>query len=79
MEQRIFKTIPSHTFWDIKKPVTDDAIYKRENRYNPFRGREYNNFFEMRDAELYLDNQFKKKNLNNSVSMHGQYWAPQLI
>lgn len=75
LEAKIFKTIPSHKFWDIKKPLQDNTIYKRDNRYNPFRGREYSNFFEMRDAELYLDNQYKKNNLNNSISMHNQYWG----
>lgn len=52
-EQRIFETIPAHAFWDIKKPLKQ-APFVRENRYNPFRGAEYNNFFEMRDAEEYF-------------------------
>lgn len=72
LEQRIFQTIPDHAFWDIKKPQTE-APRKRENRYNPFRGREYENFFEMRDAEEYLDQSERQRNLNNSVSKHAQY------
>lgn len=46
---------------------------KRENQYNPFRGREYENFFQMRDAEQYLDPQHKKKNVDNSISSHRLY------
>jgi len=68
LERRILKTIPSHAFWDIKKPLNEGGSYKRENRYNPFRGREYRDFFEMRDAEEYLDLSAHHRNLNNSVS-----------
>lgn len=53
-EDKIFNTLPEHVFWDIKKPlVKPDLIMK--NRYNPFRGREYGSFFEMRDSEKYMD------------------------
>lgn len=72
LEQRIFQTIPEHAFWDIKKPL-QDGQHKRENRYNTFRGREYENFFEMRDAEEYLDQSQHHRNLNNSISKHQQY------
>lgn len=72
LEAKIFATIPDHAFWDIKKPL-QKGTYKRENRYNPFRGREYNDFFEMRDAEQYLDAHTLHRNLNNSVSKHQQY------
>ena len=72
LEERIFRTIPDHVFWDIKKPLQDGG-HKRENRYNNFRGREYNDFFEMRDAEDYLDPLLQKRNLNNSVSKHRLY------
>lgn len=43
------------------------------NRYNPFRGREYDNFFEMRDAENYIDMQNKKENKNDSISTFRRY------
>lgn len=71
-EQRIFDTIPDHVFWDIKKPQRDPA-YKRDNRYNTFRGREFENFFEMRDAEEYLDQSVHHANRNNSVSSFRRY------
>jgi len=53
-EAKIFGTIPDHVFWDIKKPQQPGALV-RLNRYNPFRGREFNNFFDMRDSETYID------------------------
>ena len=71
-EQRIFATIPDHVFWDIKTPRKQPGLV-RQNRYNPFRGREYANFFEMRDTEEYLDSQEHKRNLNSSVSMFRRY------
>lgn len=72
LEHQMFKTIPDHVFWDIKKPLIDSG-FVRQNRYNPFRGREYSNFFEMRDAEEYLDMGKQHRNLNRSVSRHQQY------
>lgn len=52
-EQKMFNQIPDHYFWDIKKPLKPNPGV-RLNRYNPFRGREYRDFFEMRDAEEYF-------------------------
>ena len=43
------------------------------NRYNPFRGREYNNFFDMRESEEYIDRQKLKSNLNDSTSIYRRY------
>ena len=71
-EQRIFETIPAHYFWDIKRPLHKTGFF-RENRYNQYRGREYDNFFEMRDAEEYFERQEKKDNVANSVSLHRRY------
>lgn len=71
-EQRIFETIPAHYFWDIKRPQQDTGFF-RENRYNQYRGREYENFFEMRDAEEYFNRQKKKTNVADSVSLHRRY------
>ena len=61
-EQRIFDTIPDHVFWDIKKPQNHrpDANIQKKNRYNPFRGLEYANFFEMRDQEQWQQGQHTK-------------------
>ena len=71
-EQKIFDTIPAHYFWDIKRPL-QKPTFTRENRYNPFRGKEYENFFEQRDAEEYFERQEKKTNTNDSVSLHRRY------
>jgi hypothetical protein len=53
-EEKIFSSIPQHFFWDIKRPLQKNPGV-RLNRYNPFRGREYNSFFDMRDAEEYME------------------------
>lgn len=71
-EQKIFDTIPAHYFWDIKRPLSKPT-FTRENRYNPFRGKEYDNFFEQRDAEEYFERQEKKTNVRDSVSLHRRY------
>jgi hypothetical protein len=71
-EAKIFKNIPSHVFWDIKTPQQQKSII-RMNRYNPFRGREFDNFFEMRDSEEYIHRQHVKSNINDSISTHRRY------
>jgi len=71
-ESKIFESIPDHYFWDIKTPQQANPVI-RKNRYNPFRGREYENFFEMRASEQYMDQNSKKENLNPSVSMYRRY------
>ena len=71
-DQAIFESIPSHFFWDIKKPL-QKAPFVRENRYNPFRGAEYDSFFEARDAEAYMDRMSQKHNKDPSVSLHRRY------
>lgn len=71
-DQAIFESIPSHFFWDIKKPL-QKAPFVRENRYNPFRGAEYDSFFEARDAEAYMDRISQKHNKDPSVSLHRRY------
>ena len=71
-ESKIFSTLPDHLFWDIKTPQREKG-HIRLNRYNAFRGREFNNFFEMRASEQYMDSQHKKPNRNDSVSMYRRY------
>ena len=71
-EAKIFETIPDHFFWDIKKPQRKSVIIPK-NRYNPFRGREYKNFFEIRDNEPYIDGQHQKENRNDAVSSYRRY------
>lgn len=71
-EDKILATIPDHVFWDIKKPLTKKSIIPK-NRYNTFRGREYDNFFEMRESEEYMDRMTKKDNKNDSISIYRRY------
>jgi DUF2075 family protein len=71
-EQKILATIPDHVFWDIKKPQQSNPLI-RKNRYNPFRGREFDNFFDMRATESWMDAQSNKVNLNDSCSMYRKY------
>ena len=73
MEDKILDTIPEHVFWDIKKPLNQKKDLVVTNRYNPFRGREYESFFEMRDQEDYQERMETKRNINDSVSMFRRY------
>jgi len=44
-----------------------------KNRYNPFRGREFASFFEMRDSEAYMAENEAKTNLNPAVTHYRRY------
>ena len=71
-EEKIFEKIPDHYFWDIKRPQV--PYYEvRQGQFNPFRGRPYKNFFEMREADQYFHEQEAHRNLNNNVSSHRRY------
>lgn len=72
-EEKILGTIPDHVFWDIKKPQNQREQIMQKNRYNPFRGKEYDNFFEMRDMEEWHDKTDKKSNVNSSISNFRKY------
>jgi len=71
-EAKIFDTIPDHYFWDIKAPQMHKDVV-RKNRYNPFRGREFSDFFEMRGSERYMQRIHMKTNLNDSTSIYRRY------
>lgn len=71
-EEKIFANIPDHVFWDIKTPQQKEPIL-RTNRYNPARGREFENFFDMRNSEEYQIRQNRKENLNDSTSLFNKY------
>lgn len=45
----------------------------RTNRYNPARGREFENFFDMRNSEEYAIRQNNRDNLNDGVSLFNKY------
>ena len=71
-ESKIFSTIPDHVFWDIKTPQKPQILLKK-NRYNPFRGAEFDNFFEMRESERYIKGQHQKENRNDAISIYKRY------
>lgn len=71
-ETKILEKIPDHFFWDIKAPQLAKPIM-RKNRYNPFRGREFDNFFEIRASEEYMNRNNKKENIDNSTSLYRRY------
>ena len=70
--QKIFETIPEHTFWDIKKPLVGEEE-KPMNPYNSFRKYPYDSFFDMRDYEEYMDRRTKKENLRDNISTFRKY------
>ena len=67
---KIFKKIPSHAFWDIKKPLhgTDQEYYL--NPYNPARKYPFESFFDMRQHEQWLKDKEEKRNINCNISRH---------
>lgn len=52
---KIFKTIPDHVFWDIKKPFRDALENTTTNPWNPARKREFDSFFDQRSYEEWLE------------------------
>lgn len=73
-QQKIFKTIPDHVFWDIKKPLKKflDTVVKT-NEINPTREHYARDFFDLRANEEWLRNRQNKRDLNQSLSMFRQY------
>ena len=72
LEDKIFDTIPDHYFWDIKKPQ-QKPHHNYMNRYNGFRGKEFNNFFEMRNFEEWIDENKKRDNNNITLTYYKRY------
>ena len=69
---KIFKTIPDHAFWDIKKPIHEDPD-TLQNPYNPARKYPYDSFFDMRKHEAYHKRQTDKRNIAENVSFYRRY------
>ena len=69
LEQKIFKKIPSHAFWDIKVPQEKkQEMYL--NPYNTARKYPFETFFDMRNHEDWLRNKAEQRNLKNNVSRY---------
>jgi len=71
LEQKIFKKIPSHFFWDIKKPlgVREEVPI---NPYNPARKYPFESFFDMRRHQEWLKTKEENRNIACGVSQHNR-------
>lgn len=69
---KILATIPSHVFWDIKKPQHSEHNFNT-NPYNPARQYPYDNFFEQRAYDQYLHDRAHNTKLADNVTRHRQY------
>lgn len=70
---KIFKTIPDHAFWDIKKPFRDDLVETVTNPWNPARRYQFDSFFDQREYEEWLDSRNHKANINETASKYRRY------
>ena len=72
LESKIFDTIPSFVFYDIKKPRIEATVYP-DNPTNPSRKNPNVDFFEMRKYEQWVQNRKEQKNLVNGISDYRNY------
>ena len=70
---KIFRRIPDHVFWDIKKPQVNTGEKMNLNPYNTARKYPFETFFEMRQHEEWLKSKEEQRNLNNNISKHTRY------
>lgn len=73
LSAKIFKTIPEHVFWDIKKPRVGTESEYFSNPYNPSRKNPNINFFEMRKHEDWIKSRKEQRNLTAGISHHRNY------
>lgn len=72
--EKIFRTIPEHVFWDIKKPMYPHLkVNPRKNRSNPTRQPHIDEFFDGRRYEEWRRNRHTKRDLNQNISMFTRY------
>lgn len=69
-EQKAFKKLPAHVFWDIKKPVKPNNRDVPVNPWNPSREYPHSNFFDMRNHEDWLASRPQQRNINPTISRH---------
>ena len=67
---KIFKKMPAHVFWDIKKPQTTEQHEYYMNPYNPARKYPFETFFDMRNHEEWLKTKEENRNINANVSKY---------
>ena len=66
--EKIFKTIPAHVFWDIKKPLNSMDLKTYSNSYNPNRAYEKIDFFDTRTQEQWLKDKRGNRNINPTIT-----------
>jgi len=69
---KIFRTIPDHVFWDIKKPLKPEEQIV-SNPYHPGRMYPWVNFFELVDYEESLDRKTRHPNLRDAQTLYRRY------
>lgn len=69
---KIFKKMPAHVFWDIKKPQGKVTKELYVNPYNPARKYPFESFFDMRNHEDWLHTKETKRNLKENISRHNR-------
>ena len=67
---KIFKKMPAHVFWDIKKPRGQPKQEMYLNPYNPARKYPFETFFDMRQHEEWLHSKEAQRNLKQNISRH---------
>lgn len=67
---KIFKKMPAHVFWDIKKPRGQPKQEMYLNPYNPARKYPFESFFDMRSHEEWLHTKEAQRNLKQNISRH---------
>lgn len=73
-QSKIFKTIPDHVFWDIKKPLHRHLEKEfRVNEINPSREHYTRDFFDLRANEEWRNNRKTKRDFHQDISMFRRY------
>lgn len=70
LASKIFKRLPNHVFWDIKKPLSSGNEEMFLNPYNTARKYPFESFFDMRRHEDWLQSKEEQKNIHSNISMH---------
>ena len=71
LQEKIFRKIPAHVFWDIKRPNLPREEYNI-NPWNPARKYPHESFFDMRRHEDWLQSREEQRNIDPSVSKHNR-------
>ena len=67
---KIFKKIPHHVFYDIKKPQQGTHKEYYLNPYNTARKYPFESFFDMRSHEDWIQSKEQMRNTTTNISRH---------